>query len=129
MSQKGKNLARIGVLLQLGLLIGLAVTAIGMAWAFSVMAPGKPIDQHAMFTFFDVAVIASSFGVILALIGAVLILFALFSAKYRAPWFYRDLWAISVLWLIATPIGTFLGILMMIYLATHSHEFRAGPNG
>ena len=64
---------------------------------------------------------------ILALIGAVLILLALFWSKYRAPRFYRDLWAISVLWLIAVPVGTFVGILMMIYLATHSHEFREEP--
>ena len=127
MNQKGKNIARIGVLLQLGLLIGFAVAAIGMAWAFSVMTPGKPIDKHTMFTFFDVVLVALSIGVILALIGAVLILLALFAARYRAPWFYSRLWAVSVLWLIALPVGTFLGILMMIYLATHSHEFREEP--
>ena len=37
MNQKGKNIARIGVLLQLGLLIGFAGTVMGMMWAFSDM--------------------------------------------------------------------------------------------
>ena len=127
MNRKGKNLARIGVLLQLGLLIGFGVTLVGMMMTFTDISAGKPVDQNAIAAQISVAFSVMGIGMIFALIGAVLILLALCAAKYRAPRFYRDLWAISVLWIIAVPLGTVLGILMMIYLATHRREFMEGP--
>jgi hypothetical protein len=128
MNQTGKNLARIGVLLQLGLLIGLWVTILGMMMTFNDIGTGKPVDQNAVAAGVSVALLATGIGMIFALVGAVFILLALFSAKYRAPRFYSNLWAISVLWLIAVPLGTVLGILMMIYLGTHKREFLDAPN-
>jgi hypothetical protein len=127
MNQKGKNLARIGVLLQLGLLIGFGVTLVSMMMTLNDMAPGKPLDQNVVTARLNFAAGATGIGVVFALIGAVLILLAIFGAKYRARWFYRDLWAISLLWLIPVPVGTVLGILMMIYLATHRREFMEEP--
>jgi hypothetical protein len=130
MNQTGKTLAFVGVILQLALLIGIGVTLVGMTWAFADIGvgAGKPVDQNAVAARISIALCATGIGVIFALIGAVFILLALFAAKYRAPSFYRDLWAISVLWLIAVPLGTVLGILMMIYLSTHRREFMVGPN-
>lgn len=125
---KGKNLARIGVLLQLGLLVGLLVTLIGMMWSFGDIGVGRTVDQNAVAARISVALCATGIGVLFALVGAVFILLALFVAKYRTPQFYGNLWAISVLWLLAVPLGTVLSVLMMIYLATHRREFLDVPN-
>jgi hypothetical protein len=129
MNQKGKNLARVGVLLQLGLVIGLCITLIGMIWAFVDIGigVGRTVDQNAVAARISVALCATGIGMVVALIGAVFILFALFVAKYRTPQFYSNLWAVSVLWLVAVPPGTVLGVLMMIYLATHKREFLDRP--
>jgi hypothetical protein len=127
MNQKGKILARIGVLLQLGLLISIGVTCVGMIRVFTAMVPGKPIDQNAVAASIGLAFCATSVGLALALVGAVFILLALFAAKFRAPWFYSNLWAVSVLWFFIVPVGMFLGILMAVYLSMHRHEFLERP--
>ena len=48
---------------------------------------------------------------------------ALLACRYRAPWFFWFLIAISLPLLVLFPIGTGFGIWFLLYLRKHRHEF------
>ncbi len=67
---------------------------------------------------------ATAVGSVVALVGIILILVALFGVRYRAPWFLTALWVLSILWLRSSPpIGPILGIVVIVYLVIHRSEF------
>ena len=123
MNQKGKQLAIWGVILQPGTVVGLVGTLIGMLRALRKLAQGDPAQTEALATDISTALYATVVGSTLALIGTVLILVALFGLRYRAPWFHVALWILAVLWLLCFPIGTILGIVIIVYLAKNRDEF------
>jgi len=122
MNSKGKQLARWGIVLQCGFLIGHLLWVILIVRAFLLMGTGVQPSQ-ALATRIGVAIYVELFASILFILSAVLLLIALFKMKYRAPWFKTALWIISVLWLFGFPIGTVLGIIVMVYLNKHGAEF------
>jgi hypothetical protein len=127
MNQRGKWPAVVGVVLQAGPFAGLAGTVIGMLRAFEELrtASGEP-DAAALSAHIQFALVATAIGLLFAFVGAVLILVALWGTRYRAPWFYGALWVVSVFWLLNFPIGTVLGVLVMVWLANHRREFMPG---
>jgi hypothetical protein len=113
MNRTGKNLAFLGVILQVGLLVPFGV-AIGVHGTLNVfVAMGHP---------------AASIGHMLALVGFILILIALNLMRYRARWFYACLWPICILWIISgVGLWPIFGMIMMVYLLTNAGEFVQGP--
>jgi hypothetical protein len=112
MIQTGKNLALLGVILQLGLLLPIGV-AIGVCGTLNVLVV---TTDYAMLT-----------GHILAFVGFILILIALNAMRYRAGWLYASLWPICILWVFSQGVWTIFGVIMTVYLITNTREFLAGP--
>ena len=124
MSAKGKQLAIWGVVLQLGCPIGIAFSVVGMVRAFSEMSrSGKFYSPETLASNISLGLYASFIGGLISLVGAVLLSITLFGVKYRASWFRTAMWIISVLWLLNIPLGTILGIIVMVYLSNHKAEF------
>jgi len=132
MNQKGKQLAIWGIALQLGTVVGLIGTIIGMVRAFSRLAESETAQTAALAYDISIALYTTAAGSVVALVGIILILVALFGARYRAPWFQTVLWILSILWLLSFPIGTILGIVVIVYLVNHRTEFtdrdRSSPS-
>lgn len=130
MNQKGKNLAIWGVALQLGTVVGLLGTIIGMVRAFGRLAQNQTTQPAALANDMGIVLYVTAVGSVVALVGIILILVALFGARYRAPWFLTALWVLSILWLLSSPpIGAILGIVVIVYLVIHRSEFtEQGPD-
>ena len=62
-------------------------------------------------------------GALSALVGLILILIALFGLKYRAKWFFWFLIIYEILLMNLYPIGTALGLIMLIYTLARKREF------
>jgi len=103
--------------------IGLVGTVIGMLRGFAELAKNNEAQHEALASDISLALYATAGGMALSLIGAILLLVALFGAKYRATWFKTTMWILAALWLFSIPIGTILGIIVMVYLSKHSNEF------
>ncbi len=133
MNEKGKQLAVWGLILQLGSVVGLLGTLIGMVRVFNSVADAKTAQAGALSQDISAVLYPTIAGSVLGLIGIILILVALFRVRYRAPWFCTMLWILSVLWLLSFPIGTILGIIVIVYLVKHENEFTqqtpAWPSG
>ncbi len=125
MNKPGRTLALTGAWFQLGPLFGLFGTIIGMLGAFQTMGSegmGKP---ESLADDIGVALITTAIGLCIGLIGLILMLIAIFRFKYRAPWLFWFLMVWSILMLFNFPIGTVLGIGLLVYLITHKDEFEA----
>lgn len=121
---KGRNLALWGAWLQLGPLLGTTWTVIRMIRAFSILATaGSDSAAEAISWHISLALISSYLGLIPGLIGLVLLLIALFSSRYRAPWFFWFMGCYAALNLLAFPFGTILGIIILTYIISRKGEF------
>ena len=123
MNENGKKLAVWGTVLQLGFLIGLAGTVTGMIRAFAESANNGETRPEVLIKHMGLALCTAAGGVIVSLLGVVLLFIALFHIKYRSSWFKTAMWIIAVLWLLSIPVGTILGIVVMLYLSKHGDEF------
>ena len=70
-------------------------------------------------------IIVSVVCLVLGLLGPVLLLVSLVGFRYRAVWLFWFLIITSILSLPAFPIGTIMGIVILIYSITHRNEFLA----
>lgn len=130
MPTKGKYLAVWGLILQAGYILGIVVSIIGMLRAFPQLADSTTIaSQVALAADISLSLYATAIGITLGIIGAVLICAALFGVRYRASWFKTAMWIMSVVWVLTSPIGIILGIIVMFYLSKHKNEFteQGGP--
>jgi len=121
--KKGRKLALWGAWLQLGLVFGLFGTVIGMIRAFSVIESEGPGDAELLAEYISLALTSTAIGMIPALIGLVLLLVALFSSKYRAPWFFWFMAIYSVL----NPLFFPIGIIVLVHIIPRKEEFRCDP--
>jgi hypothetical protein len=126
MNSKGRILAVAGVALHLVFFLFLATSLAGLVQSLAGAGGSPEVQSQQM-----AAGIASSAGAIVAgvaaaLLGMVLLLLALFSARYRAKWFLVAMWILSAWWLFSFPIGTAAGIAVMIQLVRRQDEFTAG---
>ncbi len=111
-----------GILLQLGMVAGLAVTIFAMIQAFSHMASQPGTSPDSMASTISLGLYATAAGLVLALIGAVFLFIALIGMKYHEAWFRSAMWVISILWLFSFPVGTILGVVVIIYLVKNRSE-------
>lgn len=129
MKTKGRKLALWGAWLQLGLVFGLLGTVIGMIGAFNTIEAEGDGSAEALANNISIALNTTAIGIIAGLIGIVLLLVALFSHRYRAPWFFWFMAIYSVLMLLAFPIGTVFGIVVLVHIIPRKEEFRCDPGG
>jgi len=123
MNQKGKQLAIWGLVLQLGSVLGLVCTTVAIVRYFSSLTDSQTAQASTLAQEISKVLGPAATGSVFGLIGIILILAALFRIRYRAPWFRTMLWVLSILWMMSFPIGTVLGIIVIIYLARHKDEF------
>ena len=61
-------------------------------------------------------------------LGAVFAGLALFKYRYRALWFHRVLVTAGILMLFLFPVGTVLGVLLLVYVSNRRGEFGSAQN-
>lgn len=128
--KKGKSLALIGALLQFGLVFGLLGTVIGMLGAFNEIKEHKIEEENsteALAESISLALNTTALGILTALAGMVMVLIALFAYRYRAPWFFWFLTLFSILVILLFPIGTVVGIVVLVYIMPRKKEFWCEP--
>ena len=124
MPTKGKYLALTGLVLQLGPVFGMMSTAACMIQAFSRLQNTTSTQApEALASDISLALYSTAICMGVSIVGIILLCIALFGTKYRAPWFKTAMWILSILWLFNIPIGTIIGIIVMIYLSNHKNEF------
>ena len=126
---KGKQLALWGLVLQLGFVVGVGGTVIGVMHAFSRMAADGTAQLSDVAPGISTALHSTVAGMLISMVGAVLLLIALLGAKFRATWFYRTMWVFGILWLFSVPIGTVAGIIVIVHLVNHKEEFTEPSTG
>jgi len=128
--KKGRKLALWGAWLQLGPVFGLLGTVVGMIGAFEeISKEGSTGSPEALSENISLALTTTAIGIIPALIGMILLLVALFSSKYRALWFFWFMAIYAGLSLLAFPIGTVLGVIILVYIIPRKAEFECEPVG
>jgi len=128
MKDKGKALAIWGCALHVASVVGVVCYTIGMHRAFVRLVKSGKLHPSGSIGFFLPGQIAFA---VVALVGFVLMLVALFGARYRAIWFRNTLWVLSALWLLISPIpigASLAAICVMVYLVTHNAEFTEQRN-
>lgn len=127
-SSSGKTLAVTGALLQLGPVVGLLGTLIGMMGAFRTLGSGGIAEPQHLGANIGVVLCATAAGLALGLMGLVLLCIALFSCCYRAEWFFWFLVIYGGILLCGFPVGTVLGIIILVYCLTHRAQFLTRIN-
>ena len=123
--KNGRAFALWGAWLQLGAVIGLFWTVVGMVGAFQKISQSEPASAGALANELSISLITTVIGMIPAFIGVILMAVALFGKKYRAPWFFWFLIGYGVLWAVNYPEGTVFGCALIIYLIWKKDEFLA----
>ena len=67
-------------------------------------------------------------GGVAFVLGAIFAGLALFKYRYRALWFHRVLVTAGILMLFLFPIGTVLGVLLLVYVGNRRGEFGSAQN-
>lgn len=129
MIQKGRTLALWGAWLQLGPVFGMIGSVIGMTRAFNEIGTEGAGAPEVLAEHISLALRTTAYGMIPALIGFVLLLIALFSSKYRAPWFFWFMAIYACLSLLGFPVGTIIGIVILVYIIPRKEEFDREPVG
>ena len=123
----GKSLAIWGLVLQVGYLIEIVSTIVGKHRAFPLMADTAAMQTEearaALVSIVKLDLYITAIGMTVSIFGIIMLCIALFGVKYRALWFRTAMWVMAILWLFRVPIGIVLGIVVMVYLATHKNEF------
>jgi MotA/TolQ/ExbB proton channel family protein len=128
MPTQGKHLAIWGLVLQLAFIVGMAFTIYWMIQAFAILP--DTCDAHtqdALTPYIANALKVTLIGMAVSFVGDILLCIALFGIKYRAIWFKTAMWIMAVLWLLRSPVGIVLGIVVMFYLSKHKDEFTEQP--
>jgi hypothetical protein len=67
-------------------------------------------------------------GGVAFVLGAIFAGLALFKYRYRALWFHRVLVTAGILMLFLFPVGTVLGVLLLVYVGNRRGEFGSAQN-
>lgn len=123
----GRNWAIGGTVLNV---VGIIVFLIGVRTMFTAMhemksgssASPSPADVAKGMMHGGSAILIAG---ITQVTGVILTLVALWKIGYRASWFRTALWTLAVVWLAFAPVGTILGVIVILYLVKHAREFTA----
>lgn len=121
----GKYIAIGGACLQAGPLIGQLISVVGMRKAYASIDSNGTVDKTVLNSSIGDVMVATTAGTIVGLIGVILIIISLFACRYRAAWFYWFLLIYGVIFLLAFPIGTIVGIVFIVYSRTNRSQFFA----
>jgi len=121
-NKNGRKYALWGAWLQVGAVIGLIWTVIGMISSFQNVSPSGTALANGISSELTPVLIAS----VASFIGVVLLAVALFRKKYRAAWFFWFLLIYGILIAMNYWEGTLIGGLLIIYLFYKKDEFLGG---
>jgi hypothetical protein len=121
-NKNGRKYALWGAWLQVGSVIGLIWTVIGMISSFQNVSPSGTALANGISSELTPVLIAS----VASFIGVVLLAVALFRKKYRAAWFFWFLLIYGILIAMNYWEGTLIGGLLIIYLFYKKDEFLGG---
>lgn len=123
-ANRGKLLAQIGAILQLGPFIGAVGTTIGMMRAFATLeaTPGVGDPQQLSASIGNVLVL-TAVGLAISAIGLVLLCIALFGCRYRAECFFWFLVIYSGILFFSFPVGPVFAVVFLIFCIKHRQEF------
>ena len=120
--ENGRKWALWGAWLQVGAVIGLIWTVVGIISSFQKVLPSGAALAKEISSELTPVLIAS----IASFIGAILLAVALFVKKYRAAWFFWFLLIYGILIAMDYREGTLIGGLLIIYLIYKKDEFLGG---
>ena len=118
-NKNGRKYALWGAWLQVGAVIGLIWTVIGMISSFQNVSPSGTAMANGISNELTPVLIAS----VASFIGVILLAVALFRKKYRAAWFFWFLLIYGILIAMNYCEGTVIGGLLIIYLFYKKDEF------
>ena len=119
----GRTLALTGAYLQLGLLVGVVGTVIGMMHAFDTLGRSNVSDPRQLAASISTVLVATFVGLVFSVVGFVLIGISIFACNYRARWCFWFLVVSGGILLLGFPIGTAIGVAILIYCYGHRDEF------
>ncbi|MFW5882990.1 MAG: MotA/TolQ/ExbB proton channel family protein [Verrucomicrobiota bacterium] len=122
----GRKLALWGAWLQLGGVLGILATVVGMLSAFGTASESGATSAQLLAEEISAALFTAYIGFFIALAGFILIAIAVFAKKYRSPWLFWFLLiyaALLVLNVAAFPVGALLGAALIIFLVIKRQEF------
>ena len=120
----GKTLAVWGLALQTLSSAGILFTILMMISTFDKLASsGAEGTQEFAINLSD-AQVPALIGSLLGLIGTALMLVAFFKDQFHPPWFRGVLWVFSILWLFSFPVGTIIGVMVIIQLNKLKDTYR-----
>jgi hypothetical protein len=122
--ENGRKWALWGAWLQVGAVIGLIWTVIGMISSFQNVSPSGTALANGISNELTPVLIGS----VASFIGLILLAVALFKKKYRAAWFFWFLLIYGILIAMNYWEGTLIGGLLIIYLIYKKDEFLGSKN-
>ena len=122
---RGHWFAIIGALMQIAPVLGMIATVAWMVRSFAALntSPSGTSDPSQLGALIGEALIATFVGMLISLVGAILLLLAVFPMRYRSPWLYWLLILLGSLYLLAAPLGTIIGIVFLLVASTKRQEF------
>ena len=117
--ENGRKYALWGAWLQVGAIIGLIWTVVGIISSFQNVSPSGTGLANQISNELTPALIAS----VASFIGVIFLAVALFRKKYRAAWFFWFLLIYGILIAMNYWEGTAIGGLLIIYLFYKKDEF------
>lgn len=122
---RGRWLGALGVGLFTGPLWGMAGTVAGMVRAFRTLAENQAASAEALSQNIGFAMLATALGIVVGIVGAVLILVALFVSKNRENWFFWSSVILAGIWCLALfPYGLIVGLPVAFFMVRKRSEFR-----
>ena len=118
-NKNGRKYALWGAWLQVGAIIGLIWTVVGIISSFQNVSPSGTALANQISNELTPVLIAS----VASFIGVILLAVALFRKKYRAAWFFWFLLIYGILIAMNYWEGTAIGGLLIIYLFYKKDEF------
>ncbi len=109
--------------MQVSIAFGMIGTVLAMSRAFQVLGASGIGDPSQLGAVIGEALIASFVGMLVALIGAIFMLVAVFGYRYRESWMFRLLIILGVLYLLYFPLGTVIGVVFLSVALIKRHEF------
>jgi biopolymer transport protein ExbB/TolQ len=120
----GRWLAVLGIVLFTGPIWGVLGTVIGMIRAFNTLAEDKVASAESLSQDIGITLVTTAVGITVGLLGAILILMALFATKNRENWFFWWSVVLSVFWGVAIfPYGLIAGLPIFILFIMKRDEF------
>ena len=123
---RGHWLAVIGAWMQVAPVFGMIGTAVGMMRAFAALSSAPPSavgDPSHLSAAIGEVLIATVVGMLVALLGSILMLVAVFPMRYRSPWLFWLFVVLGTLYVLAFPLGTVIGVVFLVVALTKRQEF------